>query len=443
MSAAAGATYSTSPIPFQQPAQTSMQQLQQTPTPVSSQIAYTSPPVVIASQVMTSQVTTSPVVTTLAPTQSETVAAASTSSSIRSQRSVPTNLQGFEGYPNNSGQTGSGVQSPSGVQLPANPHHTYSGAPSNPAVHPTISQQSFVAAQQPLQQQSPLQQQQFQPHQIPQSQYQQSQFQPPQSVQQSMPVQPIQQQQQPVMQPQPTSISMIATSQHQASPIQTSVVPPATVIQQTPVVIQQPVVQQPVSIAAAAPSSVSLPASMTPGVPSSVSMAVPSSISMAVPSSVSMAIPSSVSMAVPSSVSMAIPSSVSMAIPSSVSMGMPMSSVDPMYIVSSGAAPTLTTTMSRHVSVVQPPMPQTSYLAASSPQVLPTSNLSAVNSIPPSRDPIAGGLTPAATNLTPTVTVRETYVPPFKDSQPIAGDLLVERLEEISTQRDLADDPER
>jgi len=96
--------------------------------------------------------------------------------------------------------------------------------------------------------------------------------------------------------------------------------------------------------------------------------------------------------------------------------------------------------------MVQQPIVQTStaYLAASSPQVLPTSSLSTVSSIPPSRDPVASGLTPAGPNLTPTVTVRDTsYVAPFKDSQPIASDLLVERLEEISTQRDLADDPER
>ncbi len=31
----------------------------------------------------------------------------------------------------------------------------------------------------------------------------------------------------------------------------------------------------------------------------------------------------------------------------------------------------------------------------------------------------------------------------FPDSQPVASDLLVERLEEISTQQELADDPER
>jgi hypothetical protein len=46
------------------------------------------------------------------------------------------------------------------------------------------------------------------------------------------------------------------------------------------------------------------------------------------------------------------------------------------------------------------------------------------------------------------VSVRESSyasstVAPFKDSQPIAGDLLVERLEEISTQRDSIEDPER
>lgn len=144
---------------------------------------------------------------------------------------------------------------------------------------------------------------------------------------------------------------------------------------------------------------------------------------MVVPSSVSMAIPSSVSMAVPSSVSMAVPSSVSMAVPSSVSMAVPLSTVD---------------TMSRHVSVVQQPA---NFLAASSPQILSA----AINSIPPSRDPITGGLTPGGVNLTPTVTVRESNyaAAAFKDSQPVASDLLVERLEEISTQRDLADDPER
>jgi len=118
-----------------------------------------------------------------------------------------------------------------------------------------------------------------------------------------------------------------------------------------------------------------------------------------------------------------------------------MSSVDSgaIYMVSSGA-PT-STTVSRHVSMV--PQPQ-SFLAASSSQVLPTNSAStAVNSIPPSRDPIAGGLTPGGTNLTPTVVIRENHLAPFKDSQPIASDLLVERLEEISTQRELVEDPER
>ena len=204
-----------------------------------------------------------------------------------------------------------------------------------------------------------------------------------------------------------------------------------------PVVMQQQ--QQPVSMANVTPSSVSMPVSMSAAVPSSVSMAVPSSISMAVPSSVSIAVPSSVPMAVPNSVSMAIPSSIAMATPSSVSMAMPMSSADAMYIMSS-AAPT-STSMSRHVSIVQPP---TTFLAASSPQVLPTSSLSTVNSIPPTRDPITSGLTPGGSNLTPTVAVREaSYVAPFKDSQPIVSDLLVERLEEISTQREMAEDPER
>ena len=132
----------------------------------------------------------------------------------------------------------------------------------------------------------------------------------------------------------------------------------------------------------------------------------------------------------------------SQAVPNSVSIS---SSGEPIYMVSSGA-PTMTTTSARHVSIV--PQPQ-SFLAASSPQVLPTNSLSStVNSIPPSRDPIAGGLTPGGTNPTPNVVVREnSYVgagpAPFKDSQPIASDLLVERLEEISTQREMVDDPER
>jgi hypothetical protein len=57
-------------------------------------------------------------------------------------------------------------------------------------------------------------------------------------------------------------------------------------------------------------------------------------------------------------------------------------------------------------------------------------------------------LTPGGTNLTPTVVVRDNSSvgaghAPFTDSQPIASDLLVERLEEISTQREMVEDPER
>ena len=137
-----------------------------------------------------------------------------------------------------------------------------------------------------------------------------------------------------------------------------------------------------------------------------------------------------------------------MAVPSSVSIPAPQSSVDTgaLYMGSS-MAPQTSTTISRHISVAQP---QQSYLVASSAQVLPTNSASSVNvnSIPPSRDPIAGGLTPGGNNMTPTVVVRENNyvghtVAPFKDSQPIASDLLVERLEEISNHRDLVEDPER
>ena len=111
----------------------------------------------------------------------------------------------------------------------------------------------------------------------------------------------------------------------------------------------------------------------------------------------------------------------------------------------SSMAPQTSTTISRHISVAQP---QQSYLVASSAQVLPTNSASSVNSIPPSRDPVAGGLTPGGNNPTPTVVVRENSysghtTAPFKESQPIASDLLVERLEEISNHRDLVEDPER
>ena len=135
-----------------------------------------------------------------------------------------------------------------------------------------------------------------------------------------------------------------------------------------------------------------------------------------------------------------------MPVPSSVSISAPLSSVDTGAVyMGSSMAPQTSTTISRHISVAQP---QQSYLVASSAQVLPTNSASSVNSIPPSRDPVAGGLTPGGNNLTPTVVVRENNysghtTAPFKESQPIASDLLVERLEEISNHRDLVEDPER
>jgi hypothetical protein len=219
----------------------------------------------------------------------------------------------------------------------------------------------------------------------PQQQIQQNQI---SQQQQQQPTQSVMQQQQ-----QPTSIatsmSMMSSSQQQTAPLQTTVAPPSSGVPPTPVVIQPPVLQQ--------QQQQQQPVVMH-------SQAAPNNVSIS-------------------------------------------STGDSIYMVSSGA-PTLSTTTSRNVSVVPQTIQPQSFLAASSPQVLPTNSLSTVNSIPPSRDPIAGGLTPGGTNLTPTVAVRDNSSvgaghAPFKDSQPIASDLLVERLEEISTQREMVEDPER